>query len=255
MPEPPDSLEPWWTRGEFAWACSIGVGFVATWLGLQVALPGFAALLSSAAFAPIYVDLLRREKRSLMLASSVVWALGSLAAVVGVVYEAPIPQDFAARLPGAHTLLQEDFGFLQTEGLLEPGIEDPPPIPRSTLPRNLFACLLVVALARPVGGVFALLMLANLLGAVGGALGAAGFAPGTSGLIVLCAIPPHLLLWILAGLLGAAAVSEMAFLPKLAPLTCLRRRFLLAALALACLAFAGHGMWIRTWRSYLADGL
>lgn len=255
MPEPPDSCEPWWTRGEFAWAAAIGVGFTATWVGLQVPLPGFAALLSCAAFAPLYVDLLRREKRFLMLATAAVWALGSLAAVVGVVHEAPLPGDLAARLPGTRTLLQEDFGFLEAESLAERSTGRPPVDPRSTLPRNLIAFFVVVALARPLGGVFGLLVLANVLGAVGGALGAAGFPPGTSGLIVLSGIPPHLLLWILAGLLSAAALSELALLPELRPLCSLRRRFLVVALALACLAFAGHGMWIRTWRSYLEGWL
>jgi hypothetical protein len=176
----------------------------------------------------------------------VVWALGSLAAVVGVVHEAELPADLLARLPGARSAARQDFGFLSAP----PGAGV-----WSSLPRNLLLLLAVVGLARPFAGLAGLFALALLLGALGGALGAAGFPPETSGLVVLGAVPPHLVLLFLAALLGVAALGEEGLVPELRPLGPRRRQWLVIALALAFLALAGQGMWIPTWRAYLAGWL
>jgi len=183
----------------------------------------------------------------LMVLTGCVWALGCFAAVVGVVHEGPDSHELLRRLPGAHALSVTDFGFLGAP--LEPGSS------WATLSRDLALFALVAVLARPLAALPALLTLALFIGAVGGALGAAGFPPETSGVLVLSLVPPHLALWVLGAVGVAVGLTEEEAWPALVSLGTLRRRIVVLGLGGAALGFLARGPLVELWRGALAGSL
>ncbi len=90
-PEPPV-----WARREYAWPLSILIGFAATWVGLQLPVPGFAALLAAGAIAPLYMRFLDRGELPFATYIGLGWLLGSGAAGVGMALEGDLDRVLAA---------------------------------------------------------------------------------------------------------------------------------------------------------------
>jgi len=251
---------PWWTRGEFAWASALAAGFAGSWVGMLVPVPGLAALLAVAALAPLHLGLLRREKRGLLALSSFAWALGILAAVVGVVHETPEPRSWLALVPGADSLRAWPFASAAPDPGHTVGFEGPdgplrPPGAWDGLGRDVVVLLLLAGLARPLGGLAALGLTALYMGALGTALGSCGFAAETSGLDVLAHVPPHLALVGVAGAGLVAGLGEERGLSPIGPLDPLRWRLVAAGLGAGLLGLAGRGLVYGPWSAGLRAAL
>ena len=250
---------PWWTRGELAWAAALAAGFLGSWLGLFLPIPGLAALLALSALAPLHLDLLRRRKRGLLALGSIAWALGILAAVVGVVHEAPEPLSWLGIVPGADSLRACEFA----RAVAHPGPTEPVGGPGSLaslgawdgLGRDALWLLLVAALARPLGGLLALGLMALYLGALGTALGSSGFAAETSGLDVLSHVPPHLALVGVAGAGLVAGLAEERALSPIGPLEPPRWRLVMAGLGVGLLGLLARGLVSGPWSAGLRGAL
>lgn len=255
MPEPPAEpghglTGPWWTRTEAAWGAGLAAGFLATWVGLALPVAGAAAVLATGAFGPLWIGLLRRERRVLACAVALSWALGILAATAGVVHEAAQPGSLHDRVPGARAFVEGELAFLAGSGADDVGAGL-----GALAATELLVAGLIAALGRPLAGVAGLLLAALASAAVGAGIGSAGFPPEASGLLVLAHVPPHLALLVAGGLAGAAALAEEEPLAPWAPLSPPRRRLLAAALALGVVAMLGRSTLVGLWREGLAGSL
>ena len=87
LPDPPT-----WARREFAWPLSLIVGFGSFWLGLQVPLPGLAALLAAGAILPLYGQMQQRGDYAWSIFVVLGWLIGCGAAAVGMAVEGDLPK-------------------------------------------------------------------------------------------------------------------------------------------------------------------
>ncbi len=183
-----------WFNTELAWPLAVAAGFVGTLLGLSSGLTGAGAVLALAAFLPLHLGLLRRERRILVALCGCAWLVAVSAAIVGSGLE-HAPEDVLAQWP---------FGAQLSAALERPD---------ATLARDLVGALLLLGAMRIGRGSLGLFLCVLLGGAaVAGRL--AGLDLPTGGedwnpaAVVLAAWPPHLLLALCGAIVAGAVLAD-----------------------------------------------
>lgn len=189
--EPLDHGAPVWLRLEVIWPLAILAGFGGTWTGLAAGSGWLATLGALGLYAPIHVELGRRNASGVAAATGVGWALGIAGAVLGAALEAKAGS-VVVGLPLAQLLDRDLDGGSLPSGLLLVSV----PLALSALGSSA------------THGAFALLLAALGQGAVCSALSTRVIAAVGEGVhplfAVLAAWPPHHAAWVAAALLWAA---------------------------------------------------
>lgn len=93
---------PAWARKEFAWPLSLLIGFGATWVGLQIPIPGLVAVLAAGAIAPLYFQFQNRGDLVFATFIGIGWLIGSGAAGVGMAIEGDLERVLGALPQGRY---------------------------------------------------------------------------------------------------------------------------------------------------------
>ena len=200
----PEAQTPAWRRSELAWPLSLFAGFAGAWAGLASGVPGLAALLSTAAIAPLYLGFQNRGEPRSALMAALGGALGGAGAVLGAVFEGGAAQAFPAVL-GSRWLADELAALLGGA---------PRPRPVLLVLWHAGALALAVALARPTRGLSTLCFALALFEAMAVGVGERALdAPRSGGQRLLTAVvswPPG----ILAEGVAALALGVCSSVPR-----------------------------------------
>lgn len=207
-----------WSQPEFAWPLSLAGGFGGALVGLSTGLPGLAAVIAAAVFAPILVRLQVMRRPGTAYLCALAWLVGIVGAMTGFAVENGAEAARAA-IPFAGTWIDQEWGFL--------GGHDEPAFPLR-LGRNAALFLLTALMARPWGGILALLptaLVASLLGAGTGSFALrAAEKDWSPTLAVVGGSPPHVVLALGACLAVVVVIAHPGPLLPLARLSRLHRR-------------------------------
>ena len=240
-----------WAAPEIAWPLALVSGFGGTWAGIEIGVPGVAAVLAAGTFAPLWVALLARGRRTLAVWLGLGWAIGIGAAAIGCAL-AMQWASVSAALPGSGAWV----GYALQPWLAASRQGGWPAAPRA-LAAAVVALALVAAGARIGQGLPAVLLLALLAGAVGGGVARVceraveqGWDPP---LAAMFACPPHTALQLAGAVLFASALAEPGPLLPLRWLPPGRRALLVGGLGAACAGLLVELTLATTWVRWIAD--
>jgi len=220
--------QPRWASMEIAWPLALVCGFAGTWAGLSTGWPGAAALLGTAALAPLHLAFIKRCQPGAAALLSLGWGLGIAGAVAGSVFEGA-GAEVARSLPALSWLEADSIGGAgaATTVLLHLG---------------LFACALMAGRwSHGLGTLLAasLVVAAAALEAAQSAL--PSVVDGAHAVLgTLAHLPPSLTGEALALLIAGAGLSRPGGVSEYARAR--TRPILLGALALEFLALAGWSL-------------